>query len=894
MNIMRLWLICSSLLLAARCFGQAPASEVAQPLDGSLRRVSGDTACEWQYAAEQITIGGQNYTGWGQIVDGDGDATDGWVALDVTGWERFTAIAGVKDHAPSATGEVALSVDDKNRRAYSCRKGQAGVPINIPLNGAHTLIIRIKISAVLASPTLHKENPLASCPFIPSTETRLNPKDDAELILIPAGSFLMGSTDTGKYVHNNAASPQHKVYLDAYYIYKNNVTLGQYQKFCAATGHQLPSLRTSYRFPDDRSYRPVGYINWYDAKAYADWAGVNLPTEAQWEKAARGTDGRIYPWGNNWEDGWWSHPDKIPLNTSPYGVLRMTGGEFEFGDGKGIFQWCADWYDSTYYQHSPTRNPQGPTTGKWRVMRGGNDNDHFRIDSRGSCYPKEKGGSSFGFRCVASAPVALAMPQFTPIMPFPAPMIKVFTTPPGATVYVNNEQRGTTTPTEITLEEIGAEARPVKVEVRLSGYQSARNLCALKAGSPMTQFQFSLEKIPQASITVTTDPPGAQVFVNDKECADTTPSEIKLDDIGAEARQVKVEVRLEGYQPAGNACTLKAGDPTHTFQFTLVKIPAPIISVTTAPPGATVSVNGKPREGITPMEITLDDIGAEARDFVVTVSLAGYQAAGDHCGLKAGDRHPFNFILERLAAPQPIMKKETRRNPKDDAEMILIPAGEFLMGSADSDKLASPTEKPQHTVYLDAYYIYKNDVTVAQYRKFCAAMGRQMPGLPEWSKDDHPVVNITWDDAGAYAQWAGASLPTEAQWEKAARGGDGRVFPWGNEWDAWKCSNSVGDLHPGKTSPVGSFAAGASQYGVLDMAGNVWQWCADWYDDNYYRNSPARNPTGPATGTARVLRGGGWYNFNAGNFRVACRSWYFTTGRYYIVGFRCVVPAPRP
>ena len=248
-------------------------------------------------------------------------------------------------------------------------------------------------------------------------------------------------------------------------------------------------------------------------------------------------------------------------------------------------------------------------------------------------------------------------------------------------------------------------------------------------------------------------------------------------------------------------------------------------------------------------------------------------------------------------APQPL---QGNINPKDGAELILIPAGEFIMGNTQGDinswLQAHPNEPkswyqdevPQHTVYLNAYYIYKNDVTVAQYKTFCDATGHVMPPTPRWGWfADHPVVNVSWDDANAYAQWAGASLPTEAQWEKAARGTDGRVYPWGNIWDAGKCNRFSGE-----TSRVGNFLLGASPYGVLDMAGNVWQWCADWYDLTYYQNSPTRNPLGPDTGTMRVLRGGSWSNPPPGLFRVSSRSRCPPSLRYEQNGFRCALPSP--
>jgi len=202
----------------------------------------------------------------------------------------------------------------------------------------------------------------------------------------------------------------------------------------------------------------------------------------------------------------------------------------------------------------------------------------------------------------------------------------------------------------------------------------------------------------------------------------------------------------------------------------------------------------------------------------------------------------------------PVSGKPLRiRSLKDGAEMVLIPAGEFIMGSKDYNN-----GKPQRRVYLDAYYIDVYPVTVAQYRRFCKETKREMPSSPSWGWiDNHPIVNVSWNDAKAYCDWAGKRLPTEAEWEKSARGTDGRKYPWENEWDARKCRcsrNNWGDA--GSTSPVGSFPQGISPYGVYDMAGNVWEWCNDWYNDNYYKVAPLRNPKGPKGGNWRVLRGG--------------------------------------
>jgi sulfatase modifying factor 1 len=242
-------------------------------------------------------------------------------------------------------------------------------------------------------------------------------------------------------------------------------------------------------------------------------------------------------------------------------------------------------------------------------------------------------------------------------------------------------------------------------------------------------------------------------------------------------------------------------------------------------------------------------------------------------------------------------------NPVDGAEMLRIPAGEFLMGSISEEidtlsvdqirlRQRLACETPQRRVYLDSYYIYKNLVTVSQYRTFCKATGRSMPSGPPWGwKEDHPVVRVSWEGAAAYSIWAGMSLPTEAQWEKAARGTDGRRYPWGNAWDGSKCANSVDTISLQGTVAVGSYPSGASAYGVLDMAGNVYQWCADWYDEKYYQSAPSSNPTGPSTGSERVLRGGSWNNGNGYYFRCAYRYGNAPDFRISYYGFRCVVSA---
>ena len=199
----------------------------------------------------------------------------------------------------------------------------------------------------------------------------------------------------------------------------------------------------------------------------------------------------------------------------------------------------------------------------------------------------------------------------------------------------------------------------------------------------------------------------------------------------------------------------------------------------------------------------------------------------------------------------------------DGGLYVWVPPGEFMMGSDDGDG----DEKPAHRVRItEGFWLGRHEVTNAQYRAFCAATGRAFPSDSNQG-DDHPVVNVSWEDARAYCEHHGLRLPTEAEWEWAARGPEGRRYPWGDGWDAGRLCWDQNRGPGGRTFPVGSFPAGASWVGALDMAGNVWEWVADWYDGGYYANSPTDDPQGPATGTSRVLRGGSW-----GRGPLACRS----------------------
>jgi serine/threonine-protein kinase len=271
-------------------------------------------------------------------------------------------------------------------------------------------------------------------------------------------------------------------------------------------------------------------------------------------------------------------------------------------------------------------------------------------------------------------------------------------------------------------------------------------------------------------------------------------------------------------------------------------------------------------------------------------------------------------------------------SPIDGMTLVCVPAGDFLMGSPDVDGNADADEKPQHTVYLNAYWMDQTEVTNAMFAKFVAAIGYRTtaenegsgwaytggtwttvaganwqhpsgPGSDLTGREAYPVVQVSWDDAVAYCEWVGRQLPSEAQWEKAARGNGGQTYPWGNlnpvgnlvnfadrntnfDWSDKTIDDGFAD-----TAPVGSYPAGVSPYGTLDMAGNVWEWTADWYDRNYYPSQTTwHDPAGPISGEYRVVRGGSWINYARG-VRSAFRTKEAPAVHSNYLGFRCLLIA---
>lgn len=244
-------------------------------------------------------------------------------------------------------------------------------------------------------------------------------------------------------------------------------------------------------------------------------------------------------------------------------------------------------------------------------------------------------------------------------------------------------------------------------------------------------------------------------------------------------------------------------------------------------------------------------------------------------------------------------------SPETPVDMVVVPEGDFIMGSNAGDS----SRRPQRRVYLDGFFIDKHETTVAAYKAcvdagvctipstigFCGGENIKYNNWGKSERSQHPVNCVDWYQAKTFCEWTGKRLPTEAEWEKAARGTDGRTYPWGKQRP--NCNHAVmyddrkgNGCGKNQTWPVGSRNHGASPYGALDMVGNVWEWTADWYDRHYYADAPNRNPRGPSLGSKRVVRGGGFSNL--ANFEAFHRSLDPPTSAIVSSGFRCARSIP--
>jgi formylglycine-generating enzyme required for sulfatase activity len=257
----------------------------------------------------------------------------------------------------------------------------------------------------------------------------------------------------------------------------------------------------------------------------------------------------------------------------------------------------------------------------------------------------------------------------------------------------------------------------------------------------------------------------------------------------------------------------------------------------------------------------------------------------------AGHRAFGGAQAKQQAAPAPPRPGEVRLNSKDGLNYVWIPPGTFLMGCSPNDSKCDGDEKRVHRVAISkGFWMGQTEVTVRAYKVFAAATGHPMPDTPifnsGWRNDSMPIVRINWEEAQAYCHWAGGRLPTEAEWEYAARGGSTEARYGDLDDIAWYEKNSGAETHDVARKRANGF-------GLFDTLGNVWEWVGDWYDADFYQYSRSQDPAGPSSGEYRVLRGGSW-EYGPRMLRVSARHFYDPGYRSYDAGARCVGGANLP
>jgi formylglycine-generating enzyme required for sulfatase activity len=320
------------------------------------------------------------------------------------------------------------------------------------------------------------------------------------------------------------------------------------------------------------------------------------------------------------------------------------------------------------------------------------------------------------------------------------------------------------------------------------------------------------------------------------------------------------------------------------------------LSIRTDVAGAEILLDGG-RVGRTSNEKVAHLQNVPAGDRVILLRDAGGREARRMVRVRKDRKILVALGLSSSLAPQPNgivpigtndQGYEAYRRKRDGARMVKVPGGGFLMGNLETEGRPLP-----HPVQLSTFLMDEIPVTWARYERFLEASGIPFPpDEPYWGiREDHPVVFVTWEESRAYCEWVGGRLPTEAEREKAARGTDDRKYPWGNEEPDSSLAVFRRNWGSEATAPVGERQSGASPYGLLDMAGNVWEWCEDWYDPRYYEVSPRENPNGAATGQSRVVRGGSW-DSRPGVLSTSARNFGYVGYREGDFGFRCAADAP--
>lgn len=685
-----------------------------------------------------------------------------------------------------------------------------------------------------------------------------NLPDATGMIHINKGAYTVG-VETPDANHESLQQAK----LEEFWIDQYEITNEQYAKYVKEKNPPVPEGWANGAFPTGQEKQPVQGVTWDQATAYCEWASKRLPTEAEWEVAARGPQSTLYPWGDD------AGAVQLP-RAGTYNVGSVSGNRSRFG-----------LYDMAGNAWEWVSTPYGPVPGGQKVLRGGSNDFLKDMAYRLVGDPNEKTmQASSGFRCAApkAAGAAATGPAVTLAPTQLAPGVLYqddFADPKsGWPVIVENGNTTGYHPQSFYHLEVG------KANNTLVALRGNQNLGNVVVETDALVDHLSNPPLPNANFRY-----GLALRASKENYyAFMISSQTKTWTIAKHS--------ASGFEKLaeGNEESIRAGTGLNNLRATLngstlkFEINGNVVGQVTDTAYASGDIGFVVETFDEPLaHIHFDTVTVREIEGVPVLPQATEQPTAPPATGEPTLAPTATQPVPTSTQPEPTpTATEAVVVPPVPAGVVLIPAGFFQMGS--STGLAN--EKPEHPVLLDAFYLDKTEVTNAGYRQCVEAGACQRSGSPN-AADDLPVVLVKWDQAQTYCNWVGKRLPTEAEWEFAASGPENFKWPWGNEFKLNLSAASAGSLRP-----VGSYPDGASPFGALDMAGNANEWVADAFDAKFYANSPTTHPFDEAQNNNRIFRGGGYDNPDGS---------YFTTSRRYVkttlfsdvdVGFRCAQDAP--
>ncbi len=686
-----------------------------------------------------------------------------------------------------------------------------------------------------------------------------------DMIRIPAGSYSVGIDKTG-----DSYAPIQQVDLKEFWIDQYEVANNQYAQFVTETNHEPPANWGDSTPPTDQEDHPVSGIAWETAVAYCTWANKRLPTEAEWEVAARGSEGRLFPWGNNQSvvslpgGGTYKIGDK-PTNQSPFGVFDMAGN---------VWEWVGDTY---------TAVEQGN-----RVLHGGANGFLQNMAYRLQGDPNTPTIiASAGIRCAAgevaitaSEPLAqdvLSSDDFVdpgsgwPILA-EGEYFYGYHPPDFYHMQVNTTDSHIVISRDPSLADFTVETnvQTFSIETEEGSYHYG---LTIRRSDDEKFYAFVVS--PRSGIwSIIKSSPG-KFEVLQEGTVDTlvgiappgfNPSINEIDSLRVDAKGASFIFHINNepvaYLEDSSYASGEIGFFVENFDEPYTHIHYDLFTIREIDFDESIATQFTPQEETEPTvesEVTEKTVTTEQSDTLPTAKPEPTEETTAEL-MEETTVEPTEAPTAEPEATQPPPPEPSTDN------MILIPAGFFLMGSETGE----PNESPEHPIFLDSFYIDQFEVTNADFGSS--------------GQSDLPVISVNWHQANDYCQSLGKQLPSEAQWEYAASGPENFTWPWGNEFDVNKSAASAPNIQP-----VGSYADGVSPFGVYDMAGNVTEWVADTFNPTIFTNSPARNPMNGQGGNDHIFRGGSYGNPDGS---------FYTTSRRYIkpsnfsdvdVGFRCAL-----